>query len=117
VGNAADSVSIFTGIGRLRIPLAGGGSVPGGSGISAATLILTIAFPYPPDDRPFSEELASKIGEFRAIAMDYFSALPAEKLANLDEGAAKIEILSRYNAGLRLGKIQALYFSDLMIVE
>ena len=101
-----DGVSIFAGIGRLRIPLA-----------NSSTLILSIAFPYPSDDRVFTEELAVKIGEFRAIAGDYFSSLPSEKLQNLDEEAAKTEILRRYNSNLRLGKIQALYFNDLMIIE
>ena len=110
-----DAASVFTGIGRLRIPLKAGSPASGNPG--AATLILSIAFPYSPEDRPFSEELASKIGEFRSIAADYFASLPAEKLVNLDEAAAKTEILSRYNANLRLGKIDALYFSDLMIVE
>ena len=99
-------VSIFTGIGRLRIPLAG-----------SSTLILSIAFPYPPADQAFTEELAVKIGDFRAMANNYFSSLPAEKLVNLDEEAAKTEILRQYNASLRLGKIQALYFNDLMFIE
>ena len=111
-GTARDSsaanggVNIFAGIGRLRIPLAG-----------SSTLILSIAFPYPADDRAFTEELAAKIGDFRTMASDYFSSLPVEKLVNLDEEAAKTEILRRYNASLRLGKIQALYFNDLMIIE
>jgi flagellar basal body-associated protein FliL len=104
---------VFTGIGRLRIPLAGGPSAPGG----AATLILSIAFPYPPDDRAFTEELASKVGEFRTLTVDYFSSLPSEKLVDMDEDAAKADILGRYNAILRLGKIKALYFTDLVIVE
>lgn len=104
--------SVFTGIGRLRISLAGGPSASG-----PTTMILSIAFPYPLGDRAFTEELASKIGDFRTTAADYFSALPAEKLVNLDEEAAKTEILRRYNAGLRLGKIEALYFSDLIIIE
>jgi flagellar basal body-associated protein FliL len=101
-----DGVSIFAGIGRLRIPLA-----------NSSTLILSIAFPYPADDRGFTEELAVKIGEFRAIAGDYFSSLPSEKLLNLDEETAKTEILRSYNANLRLGKIRALYFNDLMIID
>ena len=104
--SANEDISIFAGIGRLRIPLA-----------NSSTLILSIAFPYPSDDRAFTEELAVKIGDFRAIASDYFSSLPSEKLRNLDEEAAKIEILRRYNTNLRLGKIQALYFNDLMIIE
>jgi flagellar basal body-associated protein FliL len=103
---AAEGLGVFAGIGRLRIPLTG-----------TSTMILSIAFPYPASDRAFTEELASKIGDFRALATDYFSALPAEKIVNLDEEAAKAEILKRYNASLRLGAIEALYFNDLMIIE
>jgi flagellar basal body-associated protein FliL len=99
-------VNVFSGIGRLRIPLAG-----------SSTLILSIAFPYPSGDQAFTEELAAKIGDFRTMASDYFSSLPAENLIYLDEEAAKTEILRRYNASLRLGKIEALYFNDLMIID
>ena len=100
--------AVFTGIGRLRIAAAGQ---------PPATVILSISFPYPAQDRPFSEELAACIGEFRSIAAAYFSSLPLQSIVNLDEAAAKAEILRRYNALLRLGKIETLYFSDLMIVE
>jgi flagellar basal body-associated protein FliL len=108
--NAAtdDAISVFSGIGRLRIPLA---VQP------AATVILSISFPYPAADRLFAEELASHIGEFRSIATAYFSSLSGEKAVNPDEEAAKTEILRRYNAILRLGRIETLYFGDLMIVN
>ena len=105
-GAVSDSVHVFNGIGRLRIPLAG-----------SSTLILSIAFPYPADDQAFAEELAAKIGDFRTMASDYFSSLPVEKLVNLDEEAAKAEILRRYNASLRLGRIGALYFNDLLVID
>ena len=101
-----DDIRVFSGLGRLRIPLS-----------NSSTLILSIAFPYSADDTAFMEELAGKIGEFRAAAADYFSSLTAEKLINLDEEAAKQEILKKYNAGLRLGRIHTLYFSDMMIIE
>ena len=104
----AGPVNVFAGIGRLRIPLAGE---------SAATIILSISFPYPADDRPFAEELASRIGDFRSIASLYFASLSPEKITNLDEAAAKAEILERYNALLRLGRIETLYFGDLMVVN
>jgi flagellar basal body-associated protein FliL len=100
--------NVFSGIGRLRIPLAGE---------PAAAVILSISFPYSADDRPFAEELASRIGDFRSIAAEYFASLPREKVVKLDEEAAKAVILGRYNAVLRLGKIETLYFGDLMIVE
>jgi flagellar basal body-associated protein FliL len=106
---SGSTVNVFNGIGRLRIPVAGQAG--------STTMLLSIAFPYPPGDRPFTEELASCIGNFRSIARDYFSSLPPEQIRNLDEAAAKTEILRRYNTLLRLGKIEVLYFSDLMIIE
>ena len=101
-----DDIRVFSGLGRLRIPLS-----------NSSIMLLSIAFPYPAGDIAFTEELAGKIGEFRVIAGDYFSSLSAEELIYFDEEAAKTEILRRYNAGLRLGRINALYFSDLMIIE
>lgn len=99
-------IRVFSGIGRLRIPLA-----------DSSTMILSISFPYMADDTVFTEELAAKIGEFKELATDYFTSLPKEKLKPLDEDAAKAEILSRFNANLRLGRIEALYFNDLMILD
>jgi flagellar basal body-associated protein FliL len=101
-------IGIFSGIGRLRIPVAGS---------SAATAVLSVSFPYPAGDRLFTEELASRTGEFRSIAVEYFSSLTREEIVSLDEEAAKAGILGRYNDLLRLGKIETLYFGDLMIVE
>jgi flagellar basal body-associated protein FliL len=106
--SASDALNVFSGIGRLRIPL---------EGEPPATLMLSISFPYPADDRPFAEELAFRIGDFRSIAILYFGSLPPEKTVRLDETAAKTEILERYNKLLRLGKIETLYFGDLMVLK
>jgi len=97
---------VFSGLGRLRIPLA-----------NSSTLILSIAFPYSADDAAFAEELAAKIGDFRAIASGYFSALPAESVIQFDEDKVKQELLRRLNENLRLGRISELYFSDFMIID
>lgn len=105
LGVADDGINVFSGIGRLRIPLS-----------NSSTLILFVAFPYQSNDLAFTEELAAKIGEFRSIASDYFSSLPPEKLSDIDENAAKTEILRLYNAGLRLGRIETLYFSDMIVL-
>jgi len=101
-----DDIRVFSGLGRLRIPLT-----------SSSILILSIAFPYLADDIAFTEELSAKIGDFRRIATDYFSSLPADKTIQIDEETAKTEILSLYNANLRLGHIETLYFSDMMIID
>lgn len=101
-----DDIRVFSGLGRLRIPLSG-----------SSTLIISISFPYLANDIAFTEELAAKVSDFRTIAADYFSSLPDEKKIQIDEDTAKAEILSLYNAGLRLGRIETLYFSDLMIID
>jgi flagellar basal body-associated protein FliL len=105
---AAGGEKVFTGMGRLRVPL--GGLEPG-------TVILSIAFPYMEGDRPFSEELASKIKDLKEISTDYFSSLTMEELRETDESILKEELLARYNAVLRLGQIGILYFNDFQIIE
>ena len=97
---------VFSGLGQLRIPL-----------VNSSTLILTIAFPYSADDAAFAEELAAKIGDFRAIASGYFSSLPQESLIYFDEETAKQELLRLLNEDLRLGRISELYFIDFLIID
>ena len=87
----SEDVRIFSGLGRLRIPLS-----------NSSTMLLSIAFPYPANDAAFSEELAARIGDFRTMAAEYFSSLPEEKIIIIDEETAKQEILRKYNAALRL---------------
>ena len=120
-GPEAAGEAVFTGIGRLRIPLA----VPGDGGDRAgqfseegrAVLVISISFPYSPRDRAFSEELASKVEDFRRIAREYFSARSAEELRFLEEEKMKAGLLAAYNSALRLGKIGTLYFNDLLFFE
>jgi len=102
-----ERVNVFTGMGMLRVPLAGE---------SPATVVLSISFPYPADDMAFAEELASRVGEFRSTAIAYFSSFDRDELLRLDEALARNEILSRFNALLRLGRIEELYFTDLAIL-
>jgi len=104
--SSGNDVRVFSGLGRLRVPLS-----------NSSVLILSIAFPYPASDTAFTEELAAKIGDFRTIAAGYFSALPEADIIQIDEDAAKLEILRRFNNTLRLGRLTALYFSDLMIID
>jgi len=101
-------VGVFSGIGRLRIPLAG---------VPPATVVLSLSFSYPADDLFFAEELATRVGEFRSIAVGYFSSFSREDIARLDETQARNEILARYNALLHLGRIETLYFTDLLVIE
>jgi len=104
---AQDSdIRVYSGLGRLRIPLS-----------NSSIMILSIAFPYYAADTAFTEELAAKVGEFRDIAVGYFSSLPADRLTVINEETAKNEILKLYNSSLRLGRIEALYFSDMLIID
>jgi flagellar basal body-associated protein FliL len=97
---------IFTGLGRLRISTAGSGMV-----------ILSVTFPYYPGDRPFAEELASQVRPLREITTAYFTSLSPDELRLKDEALIKEELLDRYNAALRLGRIEVLYFNDYMVLD
>ncbi|MDR2518853.1 MAG: flagellar basal body-associated FliL family protein [Spirochaetaceae bacterium] len=99
---------IFTGIGRLRIM---SGDTP------PVTVVVSIAFPYNPQDVPFAEELASKIPDLRNAAAEYFRGRGAEELGGMDEQDIKAELLGRYNRLLRLGAIDTLYFNDFMLID
>jgi flagellar basal body-associated protein FliL len=101
-------IAVFSGIGRLRIPV-------GGS--PRTTVVLSIVFPYPAEDRSFTEELAGKVPLFRRIVQDYFGSLAPEELVPLDEDRTKAELLRRFNGELRLGSIDVLFFNDFMILE
>jgi flagellar basal body-associated protein FliL len=105
---AGAETAVFTGLGRLRFPAAG----PEGG-----TVVLSVAFPYYPGDRPFSEELASRVRDLRELTIAYLGSLSAAELADAGEALIKQELLSRYNAAFRLGRIETLYFDDFMIIE
>jgi flagellar basal body-associated protein FliL len=104
----AGGEQLFTGIGRIRVSAGEDGS---------PTVIVNITFPYSPADKPFSEELAARVRDFRAIAADYFQSFSAQELTSIDENILKEELLSRYNGVLRLGKIRTLYFNDFLYLE
>ena len=105
---AYDSANVFADMRGLRIPI---GNPPN------ATVIVSVSFPYPPDDLSFSEEINSRIEDFRSVAIGYFSSLSMEQLINFDETTVKTEILRQYNSILRLGSIETLFFYDFMIIE
>jgi flagellar basal body-associated protein FliL len=107
---------LFTGIGRIRVS----------AGEDSPTIIVNITFPYSRSDKPFSEELAARVGDFRTIATDYFKSFSAgepgsadsiNSINSIDETILKEELLSRYNSILRLGRIRTLYFNDFLYLE
>ena len=98
---------VFTGIGRLRISLEP----------QPAAAVLSVVFPYTAEDRAFFEELAARLPELRQITGDYFKGFSADELRRADEASLKSGILARYNQLLRLGKIEAIYFNDFVILD
>ena len=98
----------FTGIGLLRATTAD--PQPG-------MVILFVSFFYYPDDKAFSEELVLRVRDFRDIIVSYIGSLSVLDLQKRGEEVLKTELLIRFNAILRLGQIETLYFSDFMIVE
>jgi flagellar basal body-associated protein FliL len=98
---------IFTGIGRIRVSTAD--PQPG-------MVIIFVLFEYNSGDRPFSEELALRVGEFRNIIREYVGSFSATELQQLSEETIKAELLRRFNQILRLGRIETLYFNDFMIL-
>ena len=98
---------IFTGIGRMRIST---------SDAQPAMLILFVSFVYNPGDKAFSEELILRIGQFRDIITGYLGSFSTAELKQQNEENLKRELLSRFNAILRLGQIETMYFSDFIIV-
>lgn len=97
----------FTGIGRIRVSTKD--PQPG-------MVIIFVSFVYYPDDKTFSEELALRVGDFRSIIEDYIGSFSVTELHTLSEENIKAELLRRFNALLRLGQIETLFFSDFMVV-
>jgi flagellar basal body-associated protein FliL len=101
----------FTGIGRLRSVL------KGEQGRDGPTVIIRVVFPYNAADTAFTEELAEHIGFFRETVGAYFSTITASDPKLHDETTIKADLLNRFNAGLRLGKIERLFFSEFLIID
>jgi flagellar basal body-associated protein FliL len=101
----------FTGVRRQRAVLRGerGGAGP--------TVIVWVVFPYDAADRAFTEELAGNIVFFRETVSAYFGAMTAADPRLRDEAVMKAELLGRFNARLRLGKIGQLFFSEFLIID
>ncbi len=104
----AGGTAYYTGIGRIRAAT---------KGPAPATVIVSIAFPFDRRDVAFNEELASKTKALRELAQAFFSSRSAAELKETDETALKEELRARLNGMLLLGKIEALYFNDYLLIE
>jgi flagellar basal body-associated protein FliL len=98
---------IFTGLGTLRVPT---------TDLPPGMVIIFVSFLYYPDDKTFSEELVLRIADFRDIITGYIGSFSIIELQQLSEESKKSELLRRFNAILRLGKIEGLFFSEFMII-
>ena len=107
VSQINDDEQTFTGIGRIRVSTTD--PQPG-------MVIIFVSFLYNPDDRPFSEELALRVGDFRNIIRDYIGSFSVTELQQLSEETIKTELLDRFNAILRLGQVEIIFFSDFIIL-
>ncbi|GMO42271.1 MAG: hypothetical protein Ta2B_22470 [Termitinemataceae bacterium] len=117
IASNAPVQKIWTGIGRLRIPLKNDANKTGPSAI-----IINVAFPYNNSDRALTEELALNNKKFRSIVMDYFVSTSSNRLSKAgerqwQEDEIKTTLLNSFNSLLRLGNIQTLYFSEFTIIE
>jgi flagellar basal body-associated protein FliL len=97
----------FTGLGMLRVSTAD--PQPG-------MVVLSVSFIYYPEDKAFSEELVLRVRDFREIIANYIGSFSKNELHQQDEDNLKLELLHRFNAILRLGQINQIYFSDFMII-
>ena len=102
-----DGGQIFTGIGRIRVST---------SDPQPGMVVIFVSFMYNPMDKPFSEELALRIEDFRNIIREYIASFHIADLQQVNEESMKAELLRRFNAILRLGQLDHLYFSDFMVV-
>jgi flagellar basal body-associated protein FliL len=98
---------IFRGLGQIRVSTL----EP-----QPETAVLFVSFVYDPMDLAFSEELSLRIRDFREITANYIGSFSAAELRNMNEDYIKTELLHRFNALLRLGRIETLYFIDFMII-
>lgn len=108
ISAANASPAYFSGIGRVRVSLAGE---------KTAVLVVSVIFPYDRSDIAFSEELAATTRKFRETTLEYFSKYSASELKTMDEDTLKNDLKKRFNALLRLGRIDALYFDDYFLID
>ena len=99
--------ALFSGLGTMRIPTADP---------EPETLIIRIAFHYNKNDKPFSEELVSRISAFKTTTSEYLGAFTGEEITDMDTDMVKTELLKRYNTQLSLGKIKELFILDFMLL-
>jgi flagellar basal body-associated protein FliL len=101
---------MFTGIGRLRIPLEGADG-------QEALLITSVVFPYNAGDIAFKEELSAEIVNFRAKIRSVLGELSANDDLLSNEASLKNTLKQILNADLHLGKIEEIYFAEFLVVE
>ena len=102
---------VFSGIGTVRAEILAG--VEGGS----KTLVVAPVFYYDEKDRAFSEELNSYTHAFREATSSYINSIDEDSPELFDEMLLKNALLERYNANLKLGRINELYFTEYILID
>jgi flagellar basal body-associated protein FliL len=102
----------FTGIGRLRIPLASADGTDSG-----AVLIIRPVLPYNKKDAEFGAEIQGKTDVFKRIIGQFYSGAAMRSPQVADSNVAKEQLLPLLNAQLRLGRIKEIYFEEFMVIE
>jgi flagellar basal body-associated protein FliL len=111
VRESGQEILMYTGIGRLRAQLKAEGQ------ITPPALIISPVFPYNGADKAFTEELASRLRDFRRVTLEYFSTLTINSADLSNDETLKAVLIARYNALLRLGRIETLFFTEFMLIE
>ena len=102
---------VFSGIGTVRSEMAAD------SAGNSKTLVLAPVFYYDEGDRAFSEELSSYTHVFREATSSYINSINEDSPELFDEMLLKKALLERYNANLKLGRINELYFTEYILID
>jgi flagellar basal body-associated protein FliL len=104
----SDGLANFAGIGNLRVK-----SADKKPSLLSATIVLGI----PSGDRAFREELISKEGFLREACRKLLGSKKAADLSPAFSLAIKAQLRDILNAGLSLGKVEAVYFTVYQLID
>ncbi len=84
---------------------------------AAATVLISLSFPYDGADLALSEEIRNGKEEFRQGILKYFSSLSAIEIEKLSEKQIYTDIQNLINKNILLGKIDHLWLHEYMIFK
>ena len=83
---------------------------------NSALIIVTPSLEYDSSNKPFFEEIDTKLSEIKNIISSYFTNYTEQELIFKGEQVVKFEILQKINDVLVLGKIRNIYFDEYMFL-